>query len=101
MFNEVPVIAVASGGPLETVLHGKTGYLCEQVYELVVDGKQTDDSHSLYVFMLYRPETHLQNRCFGLLTVMDLPMVLVLMSMHPVSHSCPCVRCWGSKDVLM
>jgi len=26
-----PVIAVASGGPLETVLDGETGFLCEAV----------------------------------------------------------------------
>ena len=29
MYVERPVIAVNSGGPLETVLDGKTGYLCE------------------------------------------------------------------------
>lgn len=31
MYRCTPVIAVASGGPLETVLHEKTGFLCEQV----------------------------------------------------------------------
>jgi glycosyltransferase involved in cell wall biosynthesis len=30
MFCETPVIAVASGGPLETVVHEKTGFLCDQ-----------------------------------------------------------------------
>eukprot|EP01032_Pedospumella_encystans_P013833 gene13833-15909_t len=30
MFLQVPVIAVNSGGPKETVLHGHTGFLCEQ-----------------------------------------------------------------------
>jgi len=29
MFCNTPVIAVNSGGPTETVLHGKTGWLCE------------------------------------------------------------------------
>ncbi|KAJ1957120.1 Alpha-1,3-mannosyltransferase-like protein [Linderina pennispora] len=29
MYMRVPVVAVNSGGPRETVLHGKTGYLCE------------------------------------------------------------------------
>ncbi|KAJ2842240.1 Alpha-1,3-mannosyltransferase-like protein [Coemansia erecta] len=29
MYMRVPVIAVDSGGPRETVLHGKTGFLCE------------------------------------------------------------------------
>ncbi|KAM3575609.1 hypothetical protein VYU27_002480 [Nannochloropsis oceanica] len=29
MYAGSPVLAVASGGPLETVLHGKTGFLCE------------------------------------------------------------------------
>ncbi|XP_067941099.1 alpha-1,3/1,6-mannosyltransferase ALG2-like [Watersipora subatra] len=30
MYMKCPVIAVSSGGPLETVLHEHTGYLCEQ-----------------------------------------------------------------------
>jgi alpha-1,3/alpha-1,6-mannosyltransferase len=29
-----PVIAVNNGGPLETVLHNVTGYLCEEVLSL-------------------------------------------------------------------
>mmetsp|Transcript_349 Transcript_349/g.411 ORF Transcript_349/g.411 Transcript_349/m.411 type:complete len:114 (-) Transcript_349:46-387(-) len=29
MFAQKPVIAVNSGGPLETVLHEKTGFLCD------------------------------------------------------------------------
>ena len=29
MFMKCPVIAVKSGGPLETVAHGETGFLCE------------------------------------------------------------------------
>ena len=29
MYMRRPVIAVNTGGPLETVLHGETGYLCE------------------------------------------------------------------------
>ncbi|KAJ1942319.1 Alpha-1,3-mannosyltransferase-like protein [Linderina macrospora] len=29
MYMRVPVVAVNSGGPRETVVHGKTGYLCE------------------------------------------------------------------------
>lgn len=29
MYMERPVIAVSSGGPLETVIDGKTGFLCE------------------------------------------------------------------------
>lgn len=28
MYARVPVVAVASGGPLESVLNGETGYLC-------------------------------------------------------------------------
>ena len=28
MYLECPVIAVSSGGPKETVIHGETGYLC-------------------------------------------------------------------------
>jgi alpha-1,3/alpha-1,6-mannosyltransferase len=31
MYAGVPVVAVASGGPLETVVDGKTGYLCDGV----------------------------------------------------------------------
>lgn len=31
MYLQVPVIAVNSGGPRETVLSGTTGFLCEQV----------------------------------------------------------------------
>lgn len=31
MYLQVPVIAVNSGGPKETVLSGQTGFLCEQV----------------------------------------------------------------------
>lgn len=30
MYAGTPVIAVASGGPLETVIHGRTGFLCAQ-----------------------------------------------------------------------
>ena len=30
MYKGCPVIAVNSGGPTETVLHGQTGFLCEQ-----------------------------------------------------------------------
>jgi alpha-1,3/alpha-1,6-mannosyltransferase len=30
MYSSIPVIAVSSGGPLETVISGETGYLCEQ-----------------------------------------------------------------------
>ena len=30
MFCGTPVVAVASGGPLETILHNHTGFLCEQ-----------------------------------------------------------------------
>jgi alpha-1,3/alpha-1,6-mannosyltransferase len=33
MAQGIPVIAVSSGGPLETVEHGVTGYLCEQTPE--------------------------------------------------------------------
>lgn len=31
MYQQCPVIAVNSGGPKETILHGLTGYLCPQV----------------------------------------------------------------------
>jgi glycosyltransferase involved in cell wall biosynthesis len=31
MYAGVPVVAVASGGPLETVVDGETGFLCEGV----------------------------------------------------------------------
>lgn len=31
MYMERPVIAVNSGGPLETVIDGKTGFLCEPI----------------------------------------------------------------------
>ena len=31
MYLGTPVVAVDSGGPRETVLHGETGYLCPQV----------------------------------------------------------------------
>ena len=31
MSRNTPVIAVQSGGPLETVVHGETGFLCEEV----------------------------------------------------------------------
>jgi len=30
-YMKCPVIAVASGGPLETVEHESTGYLCDQI----------------------------------------------------------------------
>lgn len=30
MYMQCPVIAVSSGGPLETVAHNETGFLCEQ-----------------------------------------------------------------------
>lgn len=33
MYAGIPVIAVNNGGPLETVLHGETGFLCEQTPE--------------------------------------------------------------------
>ena len=33
MYMRNPVIAANSGGPLETVLHGKTGFLCEPTAE--------------------------------------------------------------------
>lgn len=33
MYMRKPVIAVNSGGPLETVLHGRTGFLCEPTPE--------------------------------------------------------------------
>ncbi|PIA15132.1 alpha-1,3-mannosyltransferase ALG2 [Coemansia reversa NRRL 1564] len=29
MYMRIPVVAVNSGGPRETILHGKTGYLCD------------------------------------------------------------------------
>jgi uncharacterized protein YodC (DUF2158 family) len=31
MYLQAPVVAVNSGGPRETVAHGQTGYLCDQV----------------------------------------------------------------------
>ncbi len=34
MYLECPVIAVRSGGPMETVIDGVTGYLCAQVLVL-------------------------------------------------------------------
>lgn len=34
MYMERPVIAVASGGPMETVEHGKTGFLCQPIPEM-------------------------------------------------------------------
>ena len=65
MFLKVPVIAVNSGGPRETVLHGKTGFLCEQVGDkiskIVADamlainliGCSTSDYYALiYLFLL-------------------------------------------------
>ena len=33
MYMERPVIAVNSGGPLETVIDGKTGFLCEPTHD--------------------------------------------------------------------
>lgn len=37
MYAGAPVIAVASGGPLETVIDCKTGYLCENTPESFAD----------------------------------------------------------------
>lgn len=38
MYMKKPVVAVKSGGPLETVLEGKTGFLCEPVPEEFAKG---------------------------------------------------------------
>lgn len=37
MYKQCPVIAVNSGGPLETVLHEHTGYLCDQTAATFAD----------------------------------------------------------------
>ena len=41
MYMRRPVIAVNTGGPLETVIHGETGYLCEPNEEAFSDAMQT------------------------------------------------------------
>jgi alpha-1,3/alpha-1,6-mannosyltransferase len=35
MFSRKPVVAIANGGPLETIVHKETGYLCEDDSQLV------------------------------------------------------------------
>jgi alpha-1,3/alpha-1,6-mannosyltransferase len=40
MFMNCPVIAVRSGGPLETVVDGSTGFLCDPDAELFMDAME-------------------------------------------------------------
>ncbi|XP_051576718.1 alpha-1,3/1,6-mannosyltransferase ALG2 [Myxocyprinus asiaticus] len=40
MYSHTPVIAVNSGGPLESVAHGKTGFLCEPTPECFSEAMQ-------------------------------------------------------------
>lgn len=40
MYLRCPVIAVSSGGPLETVSHNQTGFLCDQTPERFAEAMQ-------------------------------------------------------------
>lgn len=49
MYAGCPVIAVSSGGPLESVVHGVTGYLCPQVFR-----KRCNQMHVyIIIYMIY------------------------------------------------
>ena len=59
MFLQVPVIAVNSGGPKETVLHGHTGFLCEQVKHRLFCSENADQMnhfcfHSVFILERWR-----------------------------------------------
>ena len=58
MYSERPVIAVNSGGPLETVEHGETGFLCNpdaESFALAMEKFVKDKSLSGKLGMAGRP----------------------------------------------
>lgn len=66
MYLQVPVIAVNSGGPKETVLSGKTGYLCEQVSFCSIEGTITSlliSYAAIIIFCLGSTPTSSVRRC--------------------------------------